>query len=81
LCRSLNINTLCAEQSIAVISSIQSSESFSSSISFSHRVSTPYVHFARADVRSGDSGPIVCCLLPVCTLLVLEFVVVRVLVS
>jgi hypothetical protein len=41
LCRSLTVNALHAEQCIADISSLQSMESFSSSMSFNRRVSSP----------------------------------------
>jgi len=41
LCRSFTVNALHAAQCIAAISSLQSRESFSSSMSFNRRVSSP----------------------------------------
>jgi len=56
LCQSLTVNALHTAQCIAAISSLHSRERFSSSMCFYCRVSSPSVHFARADIGAGKSA-------------------------
>jgi len=61
------VNALHAAQCVAAIRSLQSRESFSFSMSFNRRVSSPLVHFAHADFRGSMSASIIECLLHKCT--------------